>query len=110
MGTGHRMTALATDCANVNGYNIDDPGASGAIPNKESGIVHLVSAAAESRSLAVPDCAGVDLTLVMKTDGGDITLTVASAYDETGGTTVGISDPGQFVQFRSFEVASGTYA
>lgn len=110
MGTGHRMAALATDCAGVNGFNIDDPGASGAIPNKETGIVHLVSAAAESRSLAVPDCAGVRLALVMKTDGGDITLTVASAYDESGSTSVVFSDPGQFIVLESYEVASGTYA
>ena len=40
----------------------------------------------------------------------DITLTVASAYDESGSTTVVFSDPGQFIRFISFEVASGTYA
>ncbi len=110
MGTGHRFAAMAADCATQNAFNIDDPGASGAIPNYLTGICHLVSAAAESRSLAVPDCAGLELHLVMKTDGGDITLTVASAYDEAGGTSVVFSDPGQYITLRSYEVASGTYA
>jgi hypothetical protein len=37
----------------------------------------------------------------MRTDGGDITLTVTGGYDELGTTSFTFSDPGQFVVFVS---------
>lgn len=88
---------------------LDDPGASGTISVKDQSPVHvdLVSAAAETRTLSQPTRAGAVIEIGMKTDGGDITLTVTGGYDESGSTTFTFSDPGQFAIFVSFDV-SGT--
>ena len=87
-------------------WHIDDPGASGALPNNKSGVVAIETAASESRTLAAPEKAGIDLTLAMKTDGGTCTITTATAYTEGGDTTISLSDPGQYVRLMS--IASGT--
>jgi hypothetical protein len=50
------------------------------------------------------------LLLRMTTDGGDCVVTVASAYDEAGGTTITFSDAGQFIDLVSVETAVGTFA
>lgn len=89
---------------------IPDPGASGTIVVNESlAVVNLVSAAAESRTLALPTRQGVIVKLHMMTDGGDITLTVASAYNETGDTTFTFSEVGQHATFESFMTSAGVY-
>jgi len=86
------------------GYDIQDPGASGTISvDRQLGLVKLVSAAAESRTLPAPLFAGAILTLNMKTDGGDITLTVTGGYDEAGNTSIVFSATGQFVMLVSVE-------
>jgi hypothetical protein len=76
---------------------IADPGASGAIPVTSSGYVPIVTATAESRTLAVPTFAGQLLLLEMKTDGGDCTITVAQAIDEYGTTNIVLNDAGDAV-------------
>jgi len=82
-----------------------DPGASGTIvPTKSHSICPLVSAAAESRTLARPLRTGVVLYLQMRTDGGDITLTVTGGYNEGGSTTMTFSDPGQMVGLISCDI------
>ena len=50
---------------------IADPGASGAIPVTATGRVAIVTAGAETRTLAAPTIVGQRLLLYMKTDGGD---------------------------------------
>lgn len=95
---------------NFEGFPMRDPGASGTIAcDRSPGICHLDSLAAESRTLAVPTRAGAIMTLAMRTDGGDITLTVTSGFNEDGETTFTFSDPGQFVVFQSVEAAAGTF-
>lgn len=89
---------------------IPDPGASGTLPRSKTGHVALVSAAAESRTLPNPVKEGLRLLLSMSVDGGDITVTADSAYDESGSTTIVFSDPGQFILLESVLVAAGTYA
>lgn len=87
-----------------------DPGASGSITvDRSPCYVALVSAAAETRTLKAPLRAGAIVTLAMKTDGGDITLTVTGGLNETGDTTFVFSDAGQFIQLTSVESASGTF-
>lgn len=88
-----------------------DPGASGTITVTQSPVTCLLaSAAAETRTLARPTKSGMILTLVMQTDGGNITLTVTGGYNENGDTTFSFTDPGQFVQFISgYESSGGTY-
>lgn len=81
---------------------LKDPGNAGSIKaDRGMCFVQLVSAAAETRTLARPERIGVMLTLHMKTDGGDITLTVTGGFNETGDTTFTFSDPGQWATFIS---------
>ena len=65
-----------------------DPGASGTIfPDRSPAVVPLVSAAAETRTLSRPTRTGTLCFIYMRTDGGDITLTVTGGYNEAGTTT-----------------------
>jgi hypothetical protein len=91
-------------------WKIADPGSGGAIPVDRTGTVSLVSAGAESRSLAVPRKSDIEIALVGKTVAGTITITVASAYTEAGDTTLTVTQAGQIHILRSFEVAAGTFA
>lgn len=100
---------LPQDYANANWVMLD-PGPSGVLPRSFDGIVHLVTAGAETRTLPVPTKAGLRLKLCMKTYVGNCVVTVASAYDETGGTTLTFSAAGQFVALESYEVAAGVFA
>lgn len=76
---------------------IADPGASGAIPVLSNGVCNLTSAGAETRTLAIPTFVGQLLTLCMDTDGGDITVTVASAANQAGNNTIVFNDAGDTV-------------
>jgi hypothetical protein len=88
--------------------NALDPGNAGTITvNRSPHVVALVSAAAETRTLAIPTSALARCKLYMKTDGGDITLTVTGGYNEAGDTTFVFSEVGQFAIFEAIDV-SGT--
>jgi len=67
---------------------ITDPGASGAIPVTHSGACNMTSAGAETRTIAAPTFDGQRVVLNMDVDGGDITLTVASAANQAGNNTL----------------------
>lgn len=83
--------------------NVADPGdAKSIIVNKSLATCNLVSLTSETRTLDRPTKQGVLLTLHMKTDGGDITLTVTGGYNEDGDTSFTFSEPGQFIMFASF--------
>lgn len=87
-----------------------DPGASGTITvDKSPSICPLVSAGAETRTLARPTRIGVQLMLHFVTDGGNITLTVTGGFNEDGDTTFTFSDPGQWAFFISCQSAAGTF-
>ena len=85
---------------------ITDPGDAGAIPVTQSGLCALVSAAAETRTLAAPARAGLFLLLAFRTDGGDITLTCATGLNVTGNTTITFDTAGECILLVS--VPSGT--
>lgn len=76
---------------------ITDPGASGAIPVTKSGHVLIVTAGAETRTLARPTFVGQRLQLIMKTDGGDCVITVTGNVNQTGNTTITLNDAGDCV-------------
>lgn len=95
--------------ANAN-WNLLDPGNAGYLPHSFVGLVHLVTAAAETRTAPNPSKAGLWMKLCMKTDGGDCVVTFSSAYDEAGDTTITFTDPGQFAEFTSYEVSAGVFA
>lgn len=76
---------------------IADPGASGAIPVTVNGNVPLVTAAAETRTLAAPAFAGQELLLSFKTDAGDCVITCATAVNMAGNNTLTFSDAGEAI-------------
>ena len=76
---------------------IADPGAAGAIPVTASGCVDLVTAAAETRTLAAPTIVGQQLLLSLKTDGGDCVVTCATTINQTGNNTITFNDAGDAV-------------
>ena len=81
---------------------IADPGSAGTIfTDKSLGVVDLVTAAAEARTLADPVANGQILTLNLKTDGGDATITTSTAYDENGSTSIVFANTGEYVKFIS---------
>lgn len=67
---------------------ITDPGDQGAIAVTDSGTCPLVTATAETRTLAAPTYAGQMLQIRMKTDGGNATITCATLFDGTYNTAV----------------------
>ncbi|HOD83748.1 MAG TPA: DUF2190 family protein [Phycisphaerae bacterium] len=76
---------------------IADPGAAGAIPVTDSGHCDLVTAAAETRTLAAPTYAGQMLMLSLKTDGGNCVITCATTVNQTGDNTITMGDAGDAV-------------
>lgn len=85
---------------------ITDPGASGAIPVTGSGYVPLVTATAETRTLAAPDGIGFQLLLYMKTDVGDCVVTCATTINETGNNTITFDATGQMILLIAVEEGS----
>jgi predicted RecA/RadA family phage recombinase len=77
---------------------IADPGASGAIPVTSSGYVDLVTAGAETRTLAAPSFKGQGLLLSFKTKVGNCVITCASTVNATGNNTITLSAAGQAVK------------
>jgi len=84
-----------------------DPGNAGTISPTVWGQQFLiVTAGAETRTLARPDKAGILVSIVLDTDGGDLTLTVTGGYNADGDTSITFADAGDLVVFLS--VKTGT--
>lgn len=77
--------------------SVTDPGASGAIPVTANGVCNITTAAAETRTLAIPSFVGQQLVIAMDTDGGDCVITVASPFNQTGNNTITLNDAGDVV-------------
>jgi hypothetical protein len=71
---------------------VADPGDEGVLPLE--GSVTLVTAAAETRTLAIPGKIGAMLSLTLDDDGGDCVITVASAINTTGNNTLTLDTEG----------------
>jgi hypothetical protein len=82
---------------------ITDPGDAGAIPVTSGGSCALVTAGAETRTLAAPTYVGQLITLYLKTDGGDCVLTCATAVNQTGNTSLTFADAGDEITLRAIE-------
>jgi uncharacterized membrane protein len=88
-------------------YQMTDPGASGTVTvNRQLAVVPVVTATAEARTLAQPTKAGLLCTVLLKTDGGDLTLTVTGGYNQGGDTSITFAEAGDWVTLQS--VVSGT--
>ena len=89
--------ALTNTVHNALTAEIADPGAAGAIPVTDSGHVDLVTAAAETRTLAAPTYVGQLLLVSLKTDGGDCVITCATTVNQTGNNTITLGDAGDAI-------------
>jgi len=98
------MTAAYLD--NPFSAGIADPGDAGAIPVTQSGHVSLVTAAAETRTLADPTFAGQVLALAFKTDGGDCVVTAANGVNQTGNNTLTFADAGDLITLQAIELGA----
>jgi len=107
MSSAHTLT---TDLYNISTL-LPDPGDAGDIVvTATPAMIELESAAAETRGVDDPGKEDLDLTLVMVTDGGDITMTFDTGYDEAGSTSMVFSAIGQFVCLKSIADGAGGYA
>lgn len=95
---------------NVTGYTVPpavaDPGNAGAIPVTGSGYCPIVTAGAETRTLAAPTFVGQEIHLYMKTDGGDAVITCATGVNQTGNNTITMNDAGDSILLRAIESGS----
>lgn len=83
---------------------IADPGASGAIPTRFSGTCPLVTAGAETRTLAAPKFLGQEICLVLDTDGGDCVVTVAAAFNASNNTILTFDDAKDIAVLKAITV------
>lgn len=77
---------------------ITDPGNAGAIPVTKSGTVAIVTAGAETRTLAIPTFVNQMLTIYFRTDGGDCVITSAQAINQAGNTSITLNDANDSIQ------------
>ena len=84
-----------------------DPGNAKTITPEMWGQLFLIkTAGAETRTLARPNRPGILTSIVLDTDGGDLTLTVTGGYDAAGDTSLVFADAGDMAVFMS--VKTGT--
>jgi hypothetical protein len=86
---------------------ITDPGDAGAVPVTRSGSCALTSGGtAETRTIAIPALAGITLDISLDVDGGgDVTITVAAAVNQTGNNTIVLADAGDHLRLAAVQVA-----
>lgn len=84
---------------------IPDPGNAGSIGTGSRIVAHvgITTAAAETRSLLDPTSPGQQLTISMRTDGGDAVITADSAINQTGNTIMTLADAGDVIQLVAIE-------
>jgi hypothetical protein len=97
---GVTIDSLLVKDGQVQGTDITDPGDAGAIGVNRSGSVSLVTAGAETRTLAIPTAIGQTITLYFQTDGGDCVVTVASAINAAGNTVITLNDANDSITLR----------
>lgn len=87
---------------NGKGQTMLDPGNAGSINvDRTPAVVPMVSAGAETRTLARPVMRGDIVTLYVETYVGNITLTVTGGYNTNGDTSFTFSAAGQWAVFVS---------
>lgn len=82
---------------------IADPGDGEAISVVGYGVCSVVTAGAETRTLAIPAFIGQTITICLKTDGGDAVVTTASAVNQTGNNTLTMADAGDEITLKAIE-------
>lgn len=81
------FTFQGKQAATATANTIADPGTGAAIPVTTDGVVPIVTAAAETNTLAIPSYMGQELILTMDTRvGGDRVVTASQAINQAGNT------------------------
>lgn len=103
-GSAHRILNTIKDADHV----LTDPGAGKRIETLEDlQICEMVTVAAEARTLANPTKAGNRLTLRLKTDGGDCTVTASNGFNVAGNTVAVFADVGDQLELISVSHTTG---
>ena len=90
--------------------NLVDPGASGTITFSMWGqICSVVTATAESRTLDQAIRPGILAAICLKTDGGNLTLTVTGGYNRDADTSITFADAGDYVILYSVDIGGSYY-
>lgn len=94
-------------------WEIPDPGHGGRIDISRSGVVCLKTAAAETRTLPIPNYVGQRLLLVFEKDGGDCVVTVTDGTANRGinveaDNTLTFADEGESIELVGIRV-DGAY-
>jgi predicted RecA/RadA family phage recombinase len=89
--------AITSTVHNALTADLADPGAAGAIPVTDSGHCDIVTAGAETRTLAAPTYLGQTLLVSLKTDGGNCVITCATTVNQTGNNTITLDDAGDTI-------------
>tara|TARA_Y100000593_G_C4217282_1_gene289899 strand:- start:48 stop:416 length:369 start_codon:yes stop_codon:yes gene_type:complete len=101
--SGHN---ILQQIAGTTELEIVDPGSGGTIPvDRSFGICPVVTGGAESRKIASPERAGIIITVCLKTDGGDLTITGSGSEIINSGsgseTTAVMADAGDVLTLIS---------
>lgn len=88
---------------------VADPGNGQAIPVATSGVVHLVTGGAETRTVADPAAVGLRLSLFLLTDGGNCVVTFASPVNVAGNNTLTLADVTEAAHFVSVRDGASAY-
>ncbi len=88
-------------------HPILDPGNAGAISAKNSGVCNLQTLAAETRTLASPTMAGIELMLCMLTDNGDCVVTAADEINIATNTIMTFANVRETIVLRSVRTTAG---
>lgn len=103
--TAHRVLQ---DIGKSTELSVLDPGSAGTIKvDRALGICPVVTAGAETRKIASPERAGIILSLSMKTDGGDATITGSGSETFNSGgtesTTITMDTAGDHISLMSID-------
>lgn len=92
-------------------HKMPDPGASGTIRVTEDLMIcEMVSAAAETRTLAAPTKSGIRFVLRLLTDGGDVVVTASGGFNNAGENKATFNDASDLLNLISVETATaGTF-
>ena len=104
-GHGVVVTNGAGSIAVASTTTIADPGNAGAIPITATGVCNLVTAGAETRTVAAPTFVGQTLFVNLDTKVGNAVVTVSNIFDGTN-NTVTMSAAGQSIGFIGVTIAS----
>jgi len=89
-------------------HAMPDPGNGGTIRVTEDlQILEMVSAGAETRTIAAPTKPGLRFVLRLMTDGGDVVVTAAEGLNPDGDTVATFADASDILQLMSVSTATG---